>query len=68
LYKALYDPSKGTTCSADEHAQLIEALDGGDLRAALDAMRVHLAELEERVVTRMRASVNSDDLGSVFRV
>ena len=66
LYKALYDPSKGTKCSADEHAHLIEALDAGDLNAALDAMRTHLAELEERVVTRMQAGA-SDDLGVVFR-
>ncbi|MFP3559143.1 GntR family transcriptional regulator [Paraburkholderia sp. SIMBA_049] len=66
LYKALYDPSKGTTCSADEHAQLIEALDDGDLSAALEAMRAHLAELEERVVTRMQTSA-SDDPRAVFR-
>jgi DNA-binding GntR family transcriptional regulator len=66
LYKALYDPSKGTTCSADEHAQLIEALDDGDLNAALEAMRAHLAELEERVVTRMQTSA-SDDPRAVFR-
>jgi len=66
LYKALYDPSKGTTCAADEHAQLIGALDGGDLPAALEAMRVHLAELEERVVSRMRTGA-SDDPGAVFR-
>jgi DNA-binding GntR family transcriptional regulator len=66
LYKALYDPSKGTTCAADEHAQLIEALEESDLNAALEAMRAHLAELEERVVTRMHAGA-SDDLGAVFR-
>ncbi|MEX3936801.1 GntR family transcriptional regulator [Paraburkholderia phymatum] len=66
LYKALYDPSKGTTCSADEHAQLVEALDSGDLPAALEAMRVHLAELEERVVTRMQTGA-SDDMSAVFR-
>jgi DNA-binding GntR family transcriptional regulator len=66
LYKALYDPSKGTTCAADEHAQLIDALDEGDLNVALEAMRAHLAELEERVVTRMQASA-SDDPGAVFR-
>ncbi|MBN3757408.1 GntR family transcriptional regulator [Paraburkholderia sp. Tr-20389] len=66
LYKALYDPSKGTTCSADEHAHLIDALDQGDLNSALEAMREHLAELEERVVTRMQSGA-SDDPGAVFR-
>jgi DNA-binding GntR family transcriptional regulator len=66
LYKALYDPSKGTTCAADEHAQLIDALDAGDLNAALEAMRAHLAELEERVVSRMQTGAK-DDLGAVFR-
>jgi DNA-binding GntR family transcriptional regulator len=65
LYKALYDPSKGSTCSADEHAHLIEALEGGKLPAALDAMREHLSELEERVVARMQGQAG-DDLGAVF--
>lgn len=65
LYKALYDPSKGTTCSADEHAHLIAALEGGDLPVALDGMREHLSELEERVVARMQ-SKTADDLGAVF--
>jgi DNA-binding GntR family transcriptional regulator len=65
LYKALYDPSKGTTCSADEHAHLIEALESGELAAALDAMREHLSELEERVVARIQSHAG-DDLSAVF--
>ncbi|MGF6770473.1 DNA-binding GntR family transcriptional regulator [Paraburkholderia sp. GAS199] len=68
LYKALYDPSKGSTCSADEHLQIIEALEAGDLHAALAAMREHLSELEERVVEQMRASTAGEDLGAVFGV
>lgn len=60
LYKALYDPSKGSTCSADEHAQIIAAIDAGKLRVALDAMRVHLEELEERVVAQVRLQSGSN--------
>ncbi|WP_260854474.1 GntR family transcriptional regulator [Paraburkholderia sp. BCC1884] len=66
LYKALFDPSKGSTCSADEHAQIIESLDAGDLHAALATMREHLSELEERVVTQARKSAAGEDLGAVF--
>ncbi|WP_176057281.1 GntR family transcriptional regulator [Paraburkholderia sp. BCC1876] len=66
LYKALFDPSKGSTCSADEHLQIIKALDKGDLRAALAAMREHLAELEERVIAQVRQSAADEDLGAVF--
>ena len=68
LYKALFDPSKGSTCSADEHMQIIEALDAGDLHVALAAMREHLSELEERVVEQMRKSAGGEDLGAVFGV
>jgi DNA-binding GntR family transcriptional regulator len=66
LYKALFDPSKGSTCSADEHTHIIEALDAGDLTAALAAMREHLSELEERVVEQVRKSAAGEDLGAVF--
>ncbi|TDN63905.1 GntR family transcriptional regulator [Paraburkholderia sp. BL10I2N1] len=65
LYKALYDPSKGSTCAGDEHAQIIEALDGGNLEAALGVMRAHLDELEERVVQQVRLH-SGDDLSAVF--
>jgi DNA-binding GntR family transcriptional regulator len=68
LYKALFDPSKGSTCSADEHREIIEALDAGRLDAALTAMREHLAELEERVVEQMRKSAAGEDLRTVFQL
>ncbi|MGF6289789.1 DNA-binding GntR family transcriptional regulator [Paraburkholderia youngii] len=68
LYKALFDPSKGSSCSADEHARIIDALDAGDLQAALTAMREHLSELEERVVEQVRKSADGEDLGAVFGV
>ncbi|OAJ55274.1 GntR family transcriptional regulator [Paraburkholderia ginsengiterrae] len=68
LYKALFDPSKGSTCSADEHRQIIEALDAGDLNVALTAMRKHLAELEERVVEQVRRSAAGEDLRAVFKL
>ncbi|WP_229011668.1 GntR family transcriptional regulator [Paraburkholderia gardini] len=65
LYKALYDPSKGSTCSADEHTRIIEALDAGELHTALDVMRVHLGELEERVVQQVRLQSGSNP-GALF--
>jgi DNA-binding GntR family transcriptional regulator len=68
LYKALFDPSKGSACSADEHARIIDALDAGDLAAALAAMREHLSELEERVIVQVRKSAAGEDLGAVFRL
>lgn len=70
LYKALFDPSKGSTCSADEHTQIIEALDAGELPTALAAMHEHLSELEERVIEQVREQVRKsaagEDLGAVF--
>jgi DNA-binding GntR family transcriptional regulator len=65
LYKALFDPSKASMCAPDEHAQIIEALEAGDLTAALATMRAHLAELEERVVQQARARAGHD-LKTVF--
>jgi DNA-binding GntR family transcriptional regulator len=65
LYKALFDPSKGSTCSADEHARIIDALDTGNLHTALDVMRAHLAELEERVVQQVRLH-SRGDLSTLF--
>ncbi|MEM5447276.1 GntR family transcriptional regulator [Paraburkholderia guartelaensis] len=65
LYKALFDPSKASMCAPDEHAQIIEALEAGDLAAALATMRAHLGELEERVVQQARARAGRD-LKTVF--
>lgn len=65
LYKALFDPSKGSTCAPDEHAQIIAALEEGELDAALGTMRTHLAELEERVVQQVRLRAGRD-LKAVF--
>ncbi|EKS72978.1 GntR family transcriptional regulator [Burkholderia sp. SJ98] len=65
LYKALFDPSKLSNCSSDEHAQLIDALEQGDLDAALTAMRTHIDELEARVLAQAGASRTSD-LATIF--
>ncbi|CAG9230927.1 GntR family transcriptional regulator [Paraburkholderia tropica] len=65
LYKALFDPSKGTTCAPDEHAQIIAALEAGEQDAALATMREHLAEIETRVVNQARARAGRD-LKAVF--
>ncbi|WP_311667739.1 MULTISPECIES: FCD domain-containing protein [unclassified Paraburkholderia] len=64
LYKALFDPSKGSSCSADEHARIIDALDAGDLQATVTAMRERLSELEERVVEQVRKSAGGEDWGA----
>lgn len=65
LYKALFDPSKATSCAPDEHAQIIAALEAGDQAAALATMREHLAEIEERVVRQARLRAGRD-LKAVF--
>ncbi|CAB3798368.1 HTH-type transcriptional repressor RspR [Paraburkholderia caffeinitolerans] len=65
LYKALFDPSKATSCAPDEHEQIIAALEAGDQAAALATLREHLAEIEERVVRQARAR-GGRDLKAVF--
>jgi DNA-binding GntR family transcriptional regulator len=65
LYKALFDPSKGSLCAPDEHEQIIAALEAGEPGAALDAMRLHLGELEERVIQQVRVRAGRD-LKAVF--
>lgn len=65
LYKALFDPSKASMCAPDEHEQIIAALESGDLSAAIETMRAHLGELEERVVQQARARANRD-LKTIF--
>jgi hypothetical protein len=66
LYKALFDPSKGSTCSADgapaDHrsARRQGPADGtdGDPR--------NLSEREERVVAQVRNRATGEDLGAAF--
>jgi DNA-binding GntR family transcriptional regulator len=48
--------------------RIIEALDAGDLHAALVAMHEHLSELEARVVAQVRKRAAEEDLGAVFGV
>jgi DNA-binding GntR family transcriptional regulator len=48
--------------------QIIEALDAGDLHAALVAMHEHLSELEARVVAQVRKRAAEEDLGAVLGV
>ncbi|MFM0322930.1 GntR family transcriptional regulator [Caballeronia glebae] len=65
LYKALFDPSKLSNCSSDEHGQLVDALESGDLDAALTAMRTHLDELEARVLAQA-SETRTSDLATLF--
>jgi DNA-binding FadR family transcriptional regulator len=46
--------------------RIIEALDAGDLHAALVAMHEHLSELEARVVAQVRKRAAEEDLGAVL--
>jgi DNA-binding GntR family transcriptional regulator len=65
LYKALFDPSKVSNCASDEHGELVDALEQGNLDAALAAMRDHLDELEARVLAQA-GGARANDLASVF--
>nr|WP_321794467.1 GntR family transcriptional regulator [Caballeronia sp. J97] len=65
LYKALFDPSKLSNCSSDEHGRLVDALEEGALDAALTAMRTHIDELEARVLAQA-GEVRTDDLATLF--
>jgi DNA-binding GntR family transcriptional regulator len=65
LYKALFDPSKVSACASDEHGRLADALEAGDLGAALATMREHLDELEARVLAQA-SGARANDLASVF--
>jgi DNA-binding GntR family transcriptional regulator len=65
LYKALFDPSKLSNCSSDEHGQLVDALESGDLDAALTSMRTHLDELEARVLAQA-SETRTSDLATLF--
>jgi DNA-binding GntR family transcriptional regulator len=50
LILALYARAHSSDCAADEHAQLIDALLGGDVRNARRLMRVHLQAIQDRAV------------------
>jgi DNA-binding GntR family transcriptional regulator len=65
LYKALFDPSKASNCASDEHGALVDALEAGALGPALECMRVHIDELEERVLAQARTA-RTGDLVSLF--
>ncbi|WP_250513548.1 GntR family transcriptional regulator [Caballeronia sp. INDeC2] len=65
LYKALFDPSKLSNCSSDEHGRLVDALEDGDLAAALTVMRSHIDELEARVLAQT-SSARTNDLATLF--
>ncbi|SAK81508.1 GntR family transcriptional regulator [Caballeronia fortuita] len=65
LYKALFDPSKLSNCSSDEHGRLVDALENGKLPAALTAMRTHIDELEARVLAQA-GEARTNDLATLF--
>ncbi|MDR5813956.1 MULTISPECIES: GntR family transcriptional regulator [unclassified Caballeronia] len=65
LYKALFDPSKVSNCASDEHEQLVDALEAGNLEAALATMRLHIDELESRVLAQA-GTARGNDLATLF--
>ncbi|SAK41373.1 GntR family transcriptional regulator [Caballeronia ptereochthonis] len=65
LYKALFDPSKVSNCASDEHGRLVDALEEGELDAALATMRAHIGELEARVLAQAGGAQTSD-LAALF--
>jgi len=60
LYKALYDSAEAASCAPREHEQIIEALTGTSLDAALAVALEHLDELEQRVIAGAAAEQEVD--------
>ncbi|WP_062482056.1 GntR family transcriptional regulator [Variovorax boronicumulans] len=60
LYKALYDSAEAASCAPREHEQIIEALMGDSLDAALAVALEHLDELEQRVIAGAAAEQEVD--------
>ncbi|SFO94683.1 DNA-binding transcriptional regulator, GntR family [Variovorax sp. OK605] len=60
LYKALYDSAEAASCAPREHEQIIEALTGKSLDAALAVALEHLDELEQRVIAGAAAEQEVD--------
>ncbi len=60
LYKALYDSAEAASCAPREHEQIIEALTGKSLSAALAVALEHLDELEQRVIAGAAAEQEVD--------
>lgn len=60
LYKALYDSAEAASCAPREHEQIIEALLGESLDAALAVALEHLDELEQRVIAGAAAEQEVD--------
>ncbi len=60
LYKALYDSAEAASCAPREHEQIIEALMGDSLDAALAVALEHLDALEQRVIAGAAAEQEVD--------
>ena len=67
LMTALYLPPGQTSCSADEHLALVDAIAAGDERRAVRLMQAHLATIESRLALE-RADAAPSDLASALRL
>jgi DNA-binding GntR family transcriptional regulator len=57
LIIATYGQAKQSDCSAEEHGQLTEALQDGDVKKAVATMAAHLSHIESLL------NLTSDELG-----
>lgn len=55
MFVALFEPAQSSACAPEEHAPIVEALERGDVNAAMTAMLNHLRQVEKRVVATMSA-------------
>ncbi len=55
LIVALYQRNDTPSCASDEHQQIIDALEKGDVQAAVAAMDEHLLEIEQQLVLEDQA-------------
>lgn len=62
----LYDAPISTSCRADEHAQVIDAVEAGDVALAQNLMLRHLDHIETSL--RLEDTMEETDLESIFYV
>jgi len=65
LIISLYDAPTATSCRADEHAELVKAIEKGDAKRAESLMLHHLDHIEQSL--KLDNGVEDADLESIFR-
>ncbi|USH05502.1 GntR family transcriptional regulator [Grimontia kaedaensis] len=64
LIIALYESSKKTHCSCDEHTQLLDVIEAGDKQAAIALMKTHLDHINSKL--NLHDDSGTQDLHAVF--